>query len=107
MSDLVDGAMLRLGQFASAGEGVFFEEEADFVAAGQEVGVADVGGFFSGGEFGHGVVGEREGGEHFIRLGEESGHGGGGEGVGDDEVAIGLVGSELLGGKLCRYSGVF
>ena len=48
MAYFVYGAVLWLGQFAGAGEGVFFEEEADFVAAGEEVVVADVGVFFSG-----------------------------------------------------------
>ena len=38
------------------GEGGFFEEEMDFGGGGEEVGIADVGGF-AGGEFGHGVVG--------------------------------------------------
>ena len=48
MSYFVYSAVLRLGQFSSAGECVFFEEKADFVAAGEEVIVADVGVFLSG-----------------------------------------------------------
>lgn len=44
----VDSAVLWLGQFASAGEGVFFEEKSDFVAAGEEIVVADVRVVFSG-----------------------------------------------------------
>ena len=47
------------------------------------------------------MVGEGEGGEHVVRFGEESGDGGRGEGVGDEEVAIFLEGGELLGGELC------
>lgn len=39
----------------------FFEKEADLVAAVEEVGVADVLAVaLAGGEFGHGVLGERD-----------------------------------------------
>lgn len=44
----VDSAVFRLGQFPSAGKGVFFEEKSDFVAAGEEVVVADVRVIFPG-----------------------------------------------------------
>ena len=63
VSYFVYGAVLWLGQFSGGGECVFLEEETDFVAAGEEVVVADVRGVFSSGKFGHGVVGEGEGGE--------------------------------------------
>lgn len=70
----------------------FFEEEADLVAAGQEVVVADVLVVAAaGGELGHGMVGERDVVEHVLRFGEEGGDGAGVQGVGDDEVAIFLV----------------
>ena len=58
VADLVDGALLGSGQRAGGREGVFVEEETHFVAAGEEVGVADVcgggggGGGVAGGEFG-------------------------------------------------------
>ena len=48
VADFVYSAVLWFGQFSGAGECVFFEEEADFVAAGEEVVVADVRVFFSG-----------------------------------------------------------
>ena len=58
VADFVDGAVFGLGEVSGrGGEGVLFEEEAHFVAAGEEVVVAYVGGLFAGGEFGHGVVG--------------------------------------------------
>ena len=57
MGDFVHGAVFWFCERACCwGEGVFFEEEADFVAGGEEVGVADVGGVFAVGEFGHGMV---------------------------------------------------
>lgn len=99
VADLVDGAVLGFREGAGGGvEGVFFEKEADLVARSQEVVIADVG-FVAGGagrEFGHGVVGEGEGGEHVLRFLQEGGGGGGVESVGDDEVAIFVVGLELL-----------
>ena len=101
VSDFVDGAVFGFRQFAGGGKGVFFEEEADFVAASEEVIVADVRGFFPGGEFGHGVVGEGKGGEHVVCFREECGDGGGVKGVGDEEVAMFFEGGELLGGELC------
>ena len=85
MPYLVYSAVLRLRQLpGGGGECVFFEEEAHFVAAGEEVVVADVRVFFSGGESGHGVVGEGERGEHLVCFGEEGGDGAGGEGIGDE-----------------------
>ena len=58
VSDFVYGAVFGLGQLSGrGGEGVFFEEKSHFVAAGEEVVVAYVGGLFAGGEFGHGVIG--------------------------------------------------
>ena len=75
-------------------DGTFFEEEADLVAAGEEVVVADVrfAAAGAGGEARHRVGGEGDGGEEVVRLGEQGGDGAGGEGVGDDEVAVSLVG---------------
>ena len=85
MPYLVDGAVLGLRQFSGGGgEGVLFEEEAHFVAAREEVVVADVRVFFSGREFRHGVVGEGERGEHLVRFGKEGGDGAAGEGIGDE-----------------------
>lgn len=55
-----------VGGGGGGGEGVFFEEETDFVAGCEEVGVADVfrrigvGVVAAGCEFGHGVVFEGE-----------------------------------------------
>lgn len=60
VADFVDGAVFWFDEDAAGGEGVFFEEIADFVAGGQEVVVADVGVVFAGGELGHGVVGDGE-----------------------------------------------
>ncbi|KAF4231901.1 hypothetical protein CNMCM8980_005167 [Aspergillus fumigatiaffinis] len=67
MSDLVDCLLFGLEEsgvsrcgVGGGGEGVWFEEEADFVSGVQEVVVADVGVIFvgfvvAGGEFGEGV----------------------------------------------------
>ena len=53
MADFVYGAVFWFEEgVCCRGEGGFFEEEADFVGGGEEVGVADVGGGFAGGEFG-------------------------------------------------------
>lgn len=50
--DFIDSFFFRFGEFAGRRvEGGFFEEEADLVAAGEEVLVADVSGGFAGGEF--------------------------------------------------------
>ena len=58
VADFVDGEVLRFCEEAGGrGEGGGFEEEADFVGGGEEVGVSNVGGVLAGGEFGHGVVG--------------------------------------------------
>ena len=90
--DFVDSFLFWFSKFAGRGvKGGFFEEKADLVAAGEEVVVADMGGGFSGGELGHGVRGEGEGGEERVGFGEESRDSGGGDGVGDDKVAIGVV----------------
>ena len=67
VADLIDRALfglreLRRGGRGGEGEGGFFEEKADFVARGQEVGVSDVGAGFAGGEGGEGMGGEGEGG---------------------------------------------
>ena len=57
VADFVYGAVFGFCEgTCCGGEGGFFEEEADFVAGGEEVVVADVGGGFAGGEFGHWVV---------------------------------------------------
>lgn len=64
------------GRGGGDGERTFLEEEADLVAAGQEVVVADVLAVaLAGGEFRHGVVGEGDGVEHAFRFGEEGGDG--------------------------------
>ena len=98
VSNLVDCFFFGLGEVSRGGvEGGFLEEKADLVAAGEEVVVADVGGGFAGGELGQGVRGEGEGGEEGVGFGKESCDRGGGDGVRDDEVAIGVVGFELLG----------
>ena len=102
VSYFVYGAVLWLGQLSRAREGVFFEEEPDLVAAGEEVVVADVSVVLAGGKSGHRVVGEGERGEHLFRFGEEGGDGGGGEGVGDEQIAIRFEGGELFGRELCR-----
>lgn len=81
--DLVDGAMFGLEELVGGRvEGVFFEEKADFVAGGEEVIVADVGGAVfvvvvgvAGGEFGHGVGREGEVGEEGLGFAEEGGGG--------------------------------
>ena len=100
VADLVDGEGLRLGERPRGGvEGVFLEEEADFVARGEEVAVGDVGGGLAGGEAREGVRGEREGGEEVLRFGEEGGGGGGGEEGGEEEVAVCGEGGELGGGE--------
>ena len=65
VADFVDGEVFGFGELrgtvagGGGGEGVLFEEEADLVAAGEEVVVPHVGVVvvFPGGEFGHGVVG--------------------------------------------------
>lgn len=96
MSYFIDRAVFRLKEVAGGGvESVLFEEEADFVAGGEEVVVADVG-IIVGGEFGHGMVGDGEGGEHLLGFVEEGGGCCGGEGGRDDEVAIFIVGLELF-----------
>lgn len=53
VTDLVDGAFLGFGQVPVTVKGVLLEEEADLVAAGEEIVVADVVGtvLAAGGEF--------------------------------------------------------
>lgn len=79
MPDFVDGEVFWFLEFVGGGgEGAFFEEIPDFVAGGEEVGVADVGVFVfprAGGEFGHGVGGEREVGKEGVGFAEERGGG--------------------------------
>lgn len=104
MSYLVYGAMFGLGQFSGAGECVFFKEKAYFVTAGEEVVVADMGVLLTGREFSHRMIGKGEGREHIVCFQKEGGDGGGGKGVGDEEVTIVFIRSELLCGELCRYS---
>ena len=50
-------------------------------------------------EFGEGLLGEVEGGEEGVGFCEERGDFGGGERVGDDEVAVGVEGGDLGGGE--------
>ncbi len=53
MTDFVDGAFFGFDEGVGGRvEGVFFEEETDFVTRGEEVVVADVGRVVAGGEFG-------------------------------------------------------
>ena len=68
---LVDGLVFGLGEVARRVEGVFFEEEADLVAGGEEVVVADVvvAGFAACAEFGHGVGGQVEVGKEGVGFG--------------------------------------
>ena len=68
MADFVDGAGFGFGEDAVGRESGFLEEEADFVAGGEEVVVADVGGGFAGGEFGEGVGGKGEVVEEGVRF---------------------------------------
>lgn len=108
MADLVDSLLLGLDQITMGAEGVLLEEEADLVARGEEVVVANVLAGGAGAELGHGVRGEVERGEKMMGLGEEGGDGLGVEGVGDDEVAVvvegvDLVGRETYGGR--RHGG--
>ena len=100
--DLVYRLLLRLLELARPGKGVFFKEEADLVAGGQEVVVADVVGVV-GGESREGVSCEVEVCEESAGLGEEGGDLLGGEGVGDYEVAVGVEGGDLRRGEAgCR-----
>ena len=106
VADLVYCELFWLGELTGLGvEGVFFEEEADFVAGGEEVGVADV--FFcgrgasvvgAGDEAGHWVVCDGEVAEEGLGLGKETGAGFFGEVVRDEEVAIAVELAELFGG---------
>lgn len=101
VADLVDGALLGLGEVAAGVKGVLLEKEAHLVARGEEVVVADVVGAVgaAGGELGERVGGEVEGGEERVGFGEQRGDGGGGEGGGDDEVAVAAEGGQLGGGQ--------
>ena len=58
VADFVYGKVFWFYEEAGGGrEGGSFEEEADFVGGGEEVGVSNVGRVLAGGEFGHWVVG--------------------------------------------------
>lgn len=120
VADLVDGALLGLGEVAGGVKGVwrkglvfvvvcvacvcilaFFKEKADLVPRRQEIVVADVVAavLAAGAELGHGVRGEVEVGQQGVRLVQQGLDGGGAEGVGDDEVAVAVEGGELGGGQ--------
>lgn len=101
VADLVDGALLGLGQVALSIKGVLLEKEADLVAAGEEVVVADmvVAVVAAGGEAGHGVISQREAGEETVCLVEEGLHGGRAQGIRDDEVAIAVEEGNLVCGQ--------
>ena len=76
MSDFIYRTGLRFGQGACVfRKGVFFKEKADLVAGSEEIIVADVGGAFTRGEFGHGMVGEGEGSEHVVGFCQEGRYG--------------------------------
>lgn len=93
--------MFGFCELAVGAKGVLLEEEADFVARGEEVVVAYVVGAVlpAGGEFCQGAGGDVEGGEEGVGFVEEVGDGGGGEGRGDDEVAVGVEEGELFRGE--------
>ena len=58
VADFVDGEVFWFEEgVCGGGEGGGFEEEADFVGGGEEVGVSNVGRVLAGGEFGHWMVG--------------------------------------------------
>ena len=107
VADLVDCEVFWFGKLTGLGvEGVFFEEEADFIAGGEEVVVADV--FVCGGgslivgagyEAGHWVVCDGEVAEEGLGLGEEIGAGFFREVVRDEEVAVAVELGELFGGE--------
>ena len=97
VADLVDGARFGFGEDAIGRESGFLEEEADFVARGEEVVVADVGGGFAGREFGEGVGREREVVEEGVGFLQERGGRGGVDEGGNDEVAVVVVGFDLRG----------
>lgn len=77
MTDLVNGLFLGARELCVRVKGVFLEEEADLVARGEEVVIADVfGGWaLAGGEAREGVVGEGEVVEEGARFVEEGGYG--------------------------------
>lgn len=98
MSDLIYCSLFRFCEFAcSLGESVLFEEEANFVAGFEEVGVAYVGVAVTGREFRHRVVGEGEVGEESVGSLEKGGACFRGEVVGDKEVAVFVKEGELEG----------
>lgn len=116
VADLVDGALLGLGEVAVSVKGVLLKEEADLVARGEEVVVADVVRAVgaAGGEFCERVDGQVQVGEEGVCFGEEGGDGGGGEGRGDDEEAVAVEGGYLGGGQTasrvvrdCHFGGVY
>ena len=76
VANLVDSLLLGFDQPAVRPESVLLEEEADLVAAREEVVIADVLGCGAGGEAGHGMIIKTEGGEEAVRLVEQSGNGG-------------------------------
>ena len=78
MADFVHREVLGFGERTSGRvEGVFFEEKADLISAGEEVVVADVRRLFSCGKFGERMRVERECVEHAVRFGQEGLRGGG------------------------------
>ena len=99
VADLVDGARLGLGQVAPVVEGVLLEEEADLVAAGQEVVVAHVvlAVLAARAELGHRVVLQREVLQQRVRLRQQRGDCGRGQCVRDNQVAVALEVGELRG----------
>ena len=73
VSNLINGEVLGLGELARGEECVFFEEVADFVVRFEEVGIADMGFGFAGGEFGQRVGGEGKALEKVRGFGKEGG----------------------------------
>ena len=81
-------------------ECIFFKEEADFVARGQEVVVAHMGlgviFTITGRELCQRVVCKIEGGKEVVGMVEKGSASSFGKVIGDDEIAVGIEGSDLF-----------
>lgn len=72
MADFVHGEVLGFCEGTTGRvKGVFFEEKANLISAGEEIVVADVRRRFSRGKSGEGMGVERERVEHAVRFGQE------------------------------------
>ena len=105
VADFVDGAGFGFGEGAVWREGGFLEEEADFVAGGEEIVVADVRGGFTCGKLGQRVGGKRKVVEEVVGFSQEGGGCGGADEGGDDEVAVAVVGLKLRGRQTSCFIG--